>query len=485
MNRKMILYFLGQILRVEGVLMLLPLTCSLIYREKSYLSFLIVATFLIVLGTITTIKKPKNTKISSKEGIAIVGLSWILLSLFGALPFYMSGNNLSFIDCFFETVSGFTTTGSTILTNVEALADHGLYFWRSFTHWIGGMGVLVFFLAIMPQSDAASSRFLYVMRAEATGPKVGKMVAKLKSTAIITYTIYLALTVIELIFLLCGGMPFFDSLLNTFGTAGTGGFAVKNLSIGAYQSPYAEYVIGIFMMLFGINFNLFYLILLGQFLKVIKNQELICYLGIIAAATVTIAINILNMYNSFAESFRHAFFQVTSIISTTGYATADFNTWPELSRFILVLLMIFGACAGSTGGGFKVIRILILIKNSLREIKYILHPKSVNVVKIDKKAVDHEVVRGTNAYLVIYLLIMIFSILLITALNNFDMITNSTAVISCFNNIGPGLEVVGPMGSFAGYSPLSKLILSFNMLAGRLELFPILMLFSPKLWRRR
>lgn len=480
MNRRMILYIVGQIVRMEGILMIMPLIVSFIYEEDTWLSFLIPILLLIALGTAVTIKRPENKVIYAKEGFIIVSLSWILLSLFGGLPFFFSGEIPSFVDCFFETVSGFTTTGSSILTNVEALSQ-GMLFWRSFTHWIGGMGVLVFVLAILPQSEFGS---MHLMRAEVPGPKVGKLVSKLRLTARILYGIYIVLSIVETLLLCAGGMSFFDSVVHSFGTAGTGGFGIKNSSIAFYGSAYIDGVIGVFMILFGINFNLFYLILVGGIVQVLKSEELRWYLGIIAAAVLFITVDITPLYHSIGQAFRYAFFQVSSIITTTGFATADFNQWPLFSQCILVLLMFIGACAGSTGGGIKVSRVLILFKTSLKEIRFMIHPRSVSTVKLEKKTVEPSVMIATSSFIITYFIIMGSSMLLLS-LDSYDFTTTTTSVIACMNNIGPGLGEVGPAGNFSGFSPFSKLILSFDMLAGRLELFPMLILFAPSTWRKQ
>lgn len=483
MNYKMIAYIIGQIVRVEGVLLLLPLATALIYGENTMAAFLIPSLAAIVIGTLMTIKKPANTSIFARDGFVTVGLSWIILSLIGALPFSISGEIPSYVDAFFETVSGFTTTGATILKSVEGLSQ-GMYFWRSFTHWIGGMGVLVFVLAILPQADTRSVKLMHVMRAEVPGPKVGKLVSKISRTAQIMYGIYIGLTVLQVIFLLAGGMPFFDSLLNSFATAGTGGFGIWNTSIAYYDSAYVDWVIGVFMLLFGVNFNLYYFILIGHAAEVFRSEELRWYLAIIGGATALIAFDIRGIFGNVADSVRYAFFQVSSIITTTGFTTADFDTWPALSKIILVLLMFCGACAGSTGGGIKVGRMLLLIKTGLREIKYMLHPRAVVSIKVEGKPAEPDTIRSASSYLVVYMMIFIVSLFFIEMIEECDLVTGFTAVAACFNNIGPGLGEVGPSGGFAGFSGISKLILSFNMLAGRLEIFPLLLLFSPSTWRR-
>ncbi len=484
MNYRMIAYIIGHIVRVEGILMMLPLVCALIYGESSWLAFLIPGAAALLAGTLFTIKKPENTQIYAKEGFVSVALSWIIMSLIGAVPFVIGGAIPSCIDAFFETVSGFITTGASILPNVEAL-DHSMLFWRSFTHWVGGMGVLVFAMAVLPQADTRSVKLMHVMRAEVPGPKVGKLVSKISRTARIMYGIYIVLTVVEVILLLLGGMPLFDSLLNSFATAGTGGFGIKSAGIAAYDSAYVDYVIGIFMVLFGINFNLYYFILIGQGLQALKSEELRWYLGIVTAATALVAFDIYRVLGNAGDSVRYAFFQVSSIITTTGFATADFNSWPVLSQTILVLLMFCGACAGSTGGGIKVSRILLLVKTGLREIKYMLHPRAVIAVRMEGKATEREVVRSATAFIIVYTMLYVVSFFCLTFAEECDLVTGFTAVAATINNIGPGLGEVGPMGSFAGFSIFTKLLLSFDMLAGRLEIFPMIMLLAPSTWRSR
>lgn len=481
MNYRMVLYILGRILGTEGVLMALPLICSICYGEN-VLPFVITMIILFAISFLLSFKKPKQTNISSREGFMCVALAWILMSAFGALPFVISGYIPNYIDAFFETVSGFTTTGASILTDVEALG-RGVLFWRSFTHWVGGMGVLVFVLAIMPRSDIKGTKYMHLMRAEVAGPSVGKLVPKISQTARVMYGIYVVLTVVVFIFLLAGGMSLFDALTHAFGTAGTGGFGIKNDSLASY-SPYLQYVIGIFMVIFGVNFNIYYFLLIKQVGKALKNEELWCYLSIVAVSTGMICANIFSMYGTFEESFRHSFLQVTSIISTSGFSTVDFNTWPVLSKVILILLMFSGASAGSTAGGIKIGRIMLLIKNAKREIHYILHPRSVRSVKVDGNAVDNDTIRGTTSYIIMYFGIFVISILLLTIFDGVDLVSGFTAVAATFNNIGPGLGEFGPASNFSSLSGISKLLLSFDMLAGRLEIFPILILFSPSSWKK-
>lgn len=427
----------------------------------------------------TLLIKPKNRVIYAKEGFVIVAFAWLLLSGIGALPFVISGEIPSYIDAFFETVSGFTTTGASILTNVEKMS-HGLLFWRSFTHWIGGMGVLVFIMAVVP---SAADRSIHILRAEVPGPTVGKLVPRMKDTAKILYLLYIVLTVLEIILLLAGGMPLFDSIVHAFGTAGTGGFGIKANSIAGYNH-YLQWVITIFMLLFGINFNLFYLMLLRRFKAAFHSSELWCYMGIWVVATLVVTFNVMQLYESFSESLRLAAFQTASIMTTTGYATADFNLWPNLSKGILVVLMCIGACAGSTAGGLKISRVMLLMKMIRRELRHMLHPRSVGVVKFEGKKVDNQTLSSVNAYFAIYVVISAI-IFLLLCIDGFDLETNLTAMIACFNNIGPGLGRVGPAASFAGYSVLSKLVLSFAMLLGRLEIFPLLFAVIPSTWMKK
>lgn len=476
----MILFVLGNMLKVEGILMIPSALVSIYYGEECAGAFVITICLLILIGIVATAYAPKNKVIYAREGFIIVALSWIGLSLFGALPFYISREIPAFIDCFFETVSGFTTTGASILTEIEHMPK-GLLFWRSFTHWIGGMGVLVFMLAIIP---LAGDRSMHLMRAEVPGPNVGKLTPKLKSTALILYSIYVSLTIIEIVLLLLGGMPLYDSLIHAFGTAGTGGFSSKNLSVAAYDSAYIDWVIAIFMLLFGVNFNVYYLLLIRNFSQALMSEELRVYLGIVITSMVVIAINIMHLFGSFWEAFRFSAFQVASIITTTGYATANFDLWPELSRCILVMLMVFGACAGSTGGGVKIARIVIMYKSAKREIAKMLHPRSVVAVKFEDKPLDAQTISGVHVFFSLYVSIVGASVLLVS-LDNMDFQTTITAVFACINNIGPGLGMVGPIGNYFEFSILSKLVLSANMLLGRLEIFPILLLAIPAAWRKR
>ena len=481
MNYKMVAFVLGRIFCIEAVLMLFPMLCAACYGEWYLLpAFLLPAVLLAVLGLAASLRTPKNTTIFARDGLAIVALVWVLMSAFGALPFVISGEIPSFIDAFFETVSGFTTTGSTILTDVEALS-HGTLFWRSFAHWVGGMGVLVLAMAVLPMTDG---RAMHLMRAEVPGPTVGKISSKLSDSAKILYAIYFAMTLAEAILLCAGGMPLFDSLIHAFGTAGTGGFSNKGLSVGAYNNPYFEIVIGVFMLLFGINFNLYYFLLLRRFRDAFCSEEMLTYLGIVAFSTVTITLNILHLYDGVGTALRTAFFQVSSIITTTGYASTDFNLWPTYARTVICILTFIGACAGSTAGGLKISRIVIFFKAAKQDLNKMLHTHAVTTVRFEGKPLDEKVLRGVHNYFNIYMLLLAVSILLIS-LDGFDLVTTFTSVLTCFNNVGPGLEVVGPMGNFAGFSAPAKLLLSFDMLAGRLELYPMLALFSPRLWQKR
>ena len=479
MNYQMIGFVIGRILLTEAALMALPMLVALLYGE-SVLPFLLPILVLVLLGGALGLPRPKRTALYARDGFAVVALAWILVSAFGAVPFVLSGDIPSMVDAFFETVSGFTTTGSSILREVESLTRSGL-FWRSFTHWVGGMGVLVFVMAVLPMSDGHG---MHLLRAEVPGPTVGKLASRMGDSAKILYGIYLAITVLEIVLLLAGGMPLFDACVHAFGTAGTGGFSCRNLSVGAYQSAYFDVVIGVFMLLFGVNFNLYYFLLTRHFREVFRSEELRAYVVIVAAAVGAITLDILHIYGSALTSLRHAFFQVSSIITTTGYATVDFNLWPEFSRGILVVLMFVGACAGSTGGGIKVARVVILIKASYADMRRMLHPNAVSTVRFEDKTVSDRQLRGVHLYLTVYLLVFTASFLLLS-LEQFDMVTTFTALASCINNIGPGLEMVGPMGNFADFSPFSKLLLSFDMLVGRLEIFPMLLLMAPSIWKRR
>lgn len=479
MNKKMIIYTLGRMLRMEGILMIFPFLTGLIYHEEVAYSYLFVGLICYGLGYIFSYKKPKNNVIYAKEGFAIVAFAWIILSVFGALPFYISREIPSYIDALFEIISGFTTTGSSILTDVEALS-HANLFWRSFSHWMGGMGILVFVVAFLSDTEGTT---MHILKAEMPGPIVGKLVSKVTITARLLYKIYAVLTIVEVILLVLGGMPLFDALLHSFGTAGTGGFGIKSTSIAYYDSAYIDAVITVFMILFGINFNLIYFIVIGKVASALRSEELKWYLIIIATATLIITFNISHLYPSLLSAFRYAVFQVGSIITTTGYATADYCTWPLLSQVVLTLLMFIGACAGSTGGGIKVSRIVMYTKNAFAEMKRMAHPHSVVSVRFEGKHLDKSIINNIHTYLVLYTMVFIASFLIVS-IQNIDFTSAFGAVTTCINNIGPGLGIVGPSGNFSSLSDLSKLVLSFNMLAGRLEIFPILMLFSPSLWKR-
>lgn len=479
MNYKMVLCILGRTLLIEATLMLCPLLVGFYYGESTYLSFLIPIGGLIALGLPFALLKIKDKSIYAKEGFVIVALAWIMLSLVGAIPFVISQTIPNYVDALFETVSGFTTTGASVVNNVEIL-PHSILFWRSFTHFIGGMGILVFMLAILPKTDSGS---MHVFRAESPGPSVGKLVSKLSFTARILYGIYAIMSLVEFIMLICGGMPVFDSLLHTFSTAGTGGFGTKNNSIMYYESAYIEMVIAVFMLLFSMNFNVFYLILIRNFKKAFKCEEVRAYLIIITVATISIAINILSSCANFAEALRFSFFQVTSIGSTTGFSSADFDTWPAFSKGILIVLMIIGACGGSTGGGIKVSRLVIMIKSAAADVKRLIHPRSVVSVKFEGQLLNKDTERNVHTYFVLWLLIVALSTVLLCIDVN-DFMTNFTATLSCIGNIGPGFNLVGPTLNYGLYSPLSKILLSIVMLFGRLEIFPMFILFAPRTWKR-
>ncbi len=480
MNYKMIIYTLGWVLKIEAATMLIPFICALCYQEipEIYVWLGCIALCMII-GSLLTIKQPKNKTMYAREGFVSVSLSWIFMSLFGALPFIFSGHIQNFADAFFEIVSGFTTTGASILTNVEALPK-SLIMWRSFSHWIGGMGVLVFLMAIVPLSGGGN---VHLLKAESPGPSVSKLVPKLKSTAMILYAIYIVLTLIQIILLLFGGLDLFSSLTLSFGTAGTGGFSILNSGAATY-SPYVQYIITIFMILFGIDFSLYYALLLREAKSILKSSELKGYLGIIAMSILLIFVNTRWMFETTEEAFRHIAFTVGSIITTTGYATTDFNLWPEFSKVILVILMFVGACAGSTGGGIKVSRILILLKNIGKEVRTSVHPRTTLKLKMNGRIIPHETVSGVNVYMAAYIMIF-FGAFLLISLDNFDFTTNFTAIAATLNNIGPGLNMVGPMGNFSKFSSFSKIIMSICMLIGRLEIFPMLLLFSPHTWTKK
>ncbi len=488
MNYRMVFSMIGRLLLLEAGLLLLPAACSAIYGESSVWALLMAAgVALLVGGGMVLLCRAKRQAIYAKEGFVIAALSWIFLSAVGALPFVLSGEIPHYIDAFFETVSGFTTTGASILTNLsargEALAlSHGILFWRSFTHWVGGMGVLVLMMALVP---SGSGRTIHVMRAEAPGPIVGKLVPRLRDTAKILYLIYLALTAVQVVCLLVAGMPLFDSLVHTFGTAGTGGFGMYSTSIGEYNSA-CQWIITVFMWLFGVNFNVYYLLLIRSFRPALTNRELWLYGGITLASVAAITANVWTQmpYTTFEETVRHAAFQVSSIMTTTGYATTDFNVWPMFAKCVLVLLMFIGACAGSTGGGLKVSRVMLVGKAVGRELKRLVHPRSVGVIRLEGKRVDESVVQSATAYVVLYFLLFGGALLLLCLEPAFDLESNFTAVTACINNIGPGLGAVGPTGSYADYSVLSKVVLSFAMLLGRLEIYPLVLALMPATWTK-
>lgn len=480
MNFSMIFKSLGLVMIVEAACMLPSLLVSLLYKQTDFLSFVITLFALIILGLALYSIKARHNNIYARDGFAIVSVGWVLVSFFGALPFFISGAIPSFIDAFFESVSGFTTTGSTILKEIESL-PRGILFWRSFTHWMGGMGVLVLTLAILPKAGATTYQ---IMKAESPGPNPGKLVPKIGQTAKILYGIYIVLTIIQIGLLLIAGMPVYDSFIHAFGTAGTGGFSNMNKSVGAYGNVFIEVIITVFMFLFGVNFTLFYQGLKGNIKSIFKDEEFRFYLGTVLAAILLITWNLYgSVFDSLWEGLRHASFQVSAIITTTGYATTDFNLWPVFSKSILVLLMFIGASAGSTGGGIKCIRIVLLFKAVKREIIKIIHPRSVYSVKVGGRIVEEETLSGVMTYFFVYIALFVGS-LLIVALNGMDLVTTFTSVATTIGNVGPGLAVVGPTGSFADFSFLSKLVFSINMLFGRLEIFPMLILFTPTFWKR-
>ncbi len=484
MNYKMMGRFVGQIVALETVFMIPALIIAAAGGETAAMKgFLITMAVTLVLGGILFLFcRGAGRLFGAREGLVCVGLSWVVLSLLGCLPFVISREIPRFMDAFFETVSGFTTTGSSILSDVESLSNSLLY-WRSFTHWVGGMGVLVFLLAIAPGGRGDKGFTMHLLRAESPGPDVGKLVPKMRQTALILYLIYIGMTVLNVIFLLAGGMSLFESVCTAFGTAGTGGFGVKNDSIASY-SPYIQNVCTVFMFLFGINFSCYYLLLLRQFKSVFKDEELRLYFGLALLSVVLIVLNIRPLYGSLGETVRHAAFQVSSIMTTTGFATTDFDLWPSFAKGILLMLMVVGACAGSTGGGLKCARVMLLFKSLRRNIRQVLNSKKVQVVRNNDRVVDEKILSNTDAYLAAYVIIIIVSFLLIS-LDIFSTTTNLSAVLACFNNIGPGLEAVGPTCNFGAYSDFSKFVLILDMLAGRLEIFPILVLFSRGTWTRR
>ncbi|MCR5147876.1 MAG: TrkH family potassium uptake protein [Eubacterium sp.] len=478
MNYSIIIHSLGLLLQFMAGFLMIPELVGNLYGENNAIYFLAVAAGSLLIGTLLRMKKPKERKMHAKEGMIIVALNWIVLSLVGALPFLLSGEITSYTDAVFETASGFTTTGASILTDVEAMS-HCMLFWRSFTHWLGGMGVLVFILAVMP-SNADS---MHLMRAESPGPSVDKLVPRVRKTAFFLYSIYLAMTAIEIIILICGSMPVFDAFCIGFGTAGTGGFSVKASGIADYN-VFCQVVITVFMFLFGVNFKIYYLIICRKFKDALKSEEVKWYFGIYAAAVTIIVISISHSVGSFWESLNQASFQAASVMTTTGFATTDFNLWGTLPQGILVMLMFVGACAGSTGGGMKVSRIIIYFKEVKNEISYLIHPRSIKRITVDGKTVDDTTLRTANAYLGAYFLIFAISFLLI-CIDGFDFTSSFTGVAATINNIGPGLNIVGPYGGFSGFSNLSKWVFIFDMITGRLEIFPMLILFNVSTWRKK
>lgn len=470
----MIVFTIGRILLAEAALMIPSVIVGFINHEPETRAFFPAIGILLIIGILASLRKPKNTMIFSRDGYFIVAASWILLSVFGALPFWFSGHFNTFWDCLFEIASGFSTTGASVLSNVDVLPK-GILFWRSFSHWVGGMGVLVFVLAIMPMSE---ERSLHLMRAEVPGPVVGKLVPKIRDTAKILYAVYTGMTAILAILLLFGGMPLFDALCYAFGTAGTGGFSTTNAGVGLYQSAYIETVISIFMLLFGVNFNLYYFILIGKAREAFDSEELHVYLGVVLTAITLISINTYHLYQGIWNTVRYSLFQVATIISTTGFATVDFaNEWPAFSQMILVLLMFTGACAGSTGGGIKMSRIILLFKSGVREIRQVIHPRAVSVIRLEGKTADQLLLRATTSFFILYIEVLAM-VTVALSLDEPDLLTNFTAALACISNIGPGLGKIGPIGNYGFYSGASKLLLTLTMLAGRLELLPIFVLFN-------
>lgn len=478
MNFGIIGYVIGVAVCVESIAMIFPLIVSLIYNDGNSTIFLICALLFGIIGGIVAKRKPKSTSFYAREGFVTVALCWVTVSLIGAIPFFASGEIPSFTDSLFEIISGFTTTGASILTNVEGLSE-SMLFWRSFSHWIGGMGILVFILTVLPAADGQN---IYLMRIESPGPVVDKFVPKVQKTAMFLYGSYLLLTLTQLIFLLFGKMPLLDALCITFGTAGTGGFGILNDSAASY-SPYIQWVITVFMLLFGVNFNFYFLIFTRRLRQAFAIDEVKCYFGIFFVASAIIFANLCFTQTPFG-GIREVFFQVSSVMTSTGYSSTDFNLWPQLSKAVLVMIMFTGACAGSTGGGMKVSRFMIYFKTFTKEIRHLVHPRSVKVLKTDGKPIEHDTIRIVNVYLCAYIFVFCASLLIIL-LDNFDFTTSFTAVATTLNNIGPGLEMVGPAGSFAQFSHLSKFVFMFDMLAGRLEIFPMILLFLPATWRRQ
>ena len=481
MNKRLISYILGWVLLIEGAAMQLSTLVGLIYRERCWLQFVTVGVGCMLVGFLLVFKKPANTTMHIKDGFAATTLAWIVLSVAGCLPLWLSNTIPHFVDALFETISGFTTTGATILAGGIDKLPHCMLFWRSFSHFLGGMGVVVFLLAIIPRLGGNQS--INLMKAESTGPAVSKSMPKLRNYAAVLYSIYIGLTAIECILLLCGGMDLFESVTTSFSTAGTGGFMIYDDSAGHFHNHYLQGVIAVFMMLFGVNFYVYILILTKKFRQAFRNEELLLYLGFTLAATAIIAVDIYSVFGDAFEAFHQSFFYVTSIGSSTGMALTDVNKWPQLSQTILIVVTCIGACAGSTGGGFKVSRVLILLKGVKKEFTLIMHPRTVHTVKMDSKKITHAVTRSVSVYFAIYVMVVIVTTILIS-LDHYDFVTNFSAVLATLNNTGPGLGVVGSAGNYAGFTVFSKIVFCFNMLAGRLELYPFLLIFVPSAWRR-
>ena len=480
MNFRMIGQVVGRVLCIEAALMLLPMIAAVIYDE-SPVPFLITIGITGGIGLVMWRVRAKSGGITARDGFLIVGLSWIAMSLLGAIPFVLTGDIPNYVDALFETISGLTTTGASVVTSPESMTRGGM-FWRLFTHWIGGMGILVFVLAVLPMSG---NRSMHIMRAEVPGPTVGKLVPRIRKTASILYLLYIALTLVETVLLIAGGMSFYDALLHSFATAGTGGLSTRALSIGYYNSAYIDIVVGVFMILFGANFSLYYLILLGNIRTALRNEELRWFLGIIAFAVITIAVDIRNLYGGVGHALRYAFFQVTSIISTTGFATADFNLWPVAAKMVIIILMFIGSCAGSTAGGIKVCRIGMMCKQGLRAVRHTFQPRKVQTVRFEGKGVSETLLQETATFIFVYVTMVLLGTLLVSLEGTYDLETNFSAALTCMSNVGPGLGAVGPVEDFTGYSPFSKVVLSLLMLAGRLEIFPMLALFHPAIWKKQ
>lgn len=478
MNYKLMRYVIGWLIIFESVFMCLPAIVAVAYREKAFFSFVVSIGLGLFSGGLLVLRKPKNKEMYAKEGFVIVSVSWMVLSIFGALPFVLSGSIPNVVNALFESVSGFTTTGATILADIESL-EKSVLFWRSFTHWIGGMGVLVFIMAILPLSGGNN---IYLMKAESTGPSISKLVPKMKTTALILYGMYFVMTIFEILVLLAADTSLYDAINIAFSTAGTGGFAVKNDSLASYSAT-VQNIVTVFMILFGVNFNIYYMLLCKKIMNVIKTTEWKVYFGILFAATLLVTINLNGMYGGFKGTMQQAAFQVASVMSSTGFATTDFNLWPEFSKAVLVAVMMIGACAGSTGGGIKVARIIILAKTLIKELDISVHPRNIKKIKLNDRFIEHEVIRSVNVFMVAYIAIYALSMFVIS-LDNFDFTTNFTAVAAMINNTGPGLAAAGPVENFGKFSVLTKFVFIFDMLAGRLEIFPMLVLFAPSTWRK-